>query len=267
MPRRLHPLAVLAIAVTLVASGCGSGSGSSAPTTSGEGGRASARLAGSLTVFAAASLTESLDDAKNELTVANPGLSITYSFAGSQQLVSQITAGAPADVVATADEASMAKLAAADLVDPPRVFARNKLQIVVRPGNPEAVKGLGDLAADNLKVVLADPSVPAGKYARQALDKAGVTVRPVSLEVDVKSVLRRVTSGEADAGVVYVTDVASAGTGVAGVDIPDDQNVIARYPAAVVRATGNRNDAQAYLDELAGGAGQAALLAHGFLAP
>jgi len=267
MPRRVHLVATLAMAVSLAAAGCGSSGdgGTAAPTTSGEGGRASAPLSGSLTVLAAASLTESLNDTKATLTAANPGLSITYSFAGSQQLVSQVIAGAPADVVATADEESMAKLTTAGLVDPPRVFAENKLAIVVAPGNPKGVNGLADLARENLKVVLADPSVPAGKYSRQALDRAGVTVAPVSLEVDVKSVLRRVTSGEADAGVVYVTDVASAGASVTGVDIPDDQNVIARYPAAIVRATGNRESAQAYLDELSVGAGQTALLAHGFL--
>src|SRR5947209_8163912 len=114
-------------------------------------------------------------------------------------------AGAPADVVATADEESMAKLVSAGLVEPPRDFAKNKLQVVVARGDPRAINGLADLARSTLKVVLADPSVPAGKYARQVLDAAHVTVKPVSLELDVKSVLRKVAAGEADAGIVYVT--------------------------------------------------------------
>jgi molybdate transport system substrate-binding protein len=199
------------------------------------------------------------------MTAANPGFSLTYSFAGSQQLAAQIGAGAPADVVATADEETMARLVAADLVEMPTTFARNTLQIAVGPRNPKAITSLGDLARPGLKVVLADPSVPAGRYARQALDKAGVTVRPVSLELDVKSVLGKVTSGEADAGVVYVTDVVAGGTTVAGVDIPATHNVAARYPVAMVRATRNRAAAQAFIDQLLHGPGRDALLAHGFL--
>ena len=262
MRRRLHVLVGLVVVAALWTTGCGGESDDSATgTTSASGGG----LTGSLTVFAAASLTESLEDAKTRLIEQNPGLSITYSFAGSQQLVSQITAGAPADVVATADQQSMAKLVEAGLVDPPEVFARNKLQIVVASGNPKGIEGLSDLGGDDLKVVLAEPSVPVGKYTRQALDRAGVAVNPVSLELDVKSVLRRVTSGEADAGVVYVTDVAAAGSQVTGIDIPDDQNEVAAYPAAVVQDSGNPEAAQAYLDQLVSGTGQEALRSHGFL--
>lgn len=224
-------------------------------------------LVGSLVVLAAASLTESFTDDKAALAGANPRLALDFSFGGSQQLVAQITAGAPADVVATADPDSMAKLVAAGLVEAPRDFARNKLQVVVPPGNPKKIDGLGALARGDLKVVLADPSVPAGKYGRQALDKAGVTVKPVSLELDVKAVLQKVTTGEADAGIVYVTDVKAAGAKAAGVDIPDDQNVLAIYPVAVVKGTGNHAAAQSFVDQLLVGPGQAALVAHGFLGP
>ena len=223
------------------------------------------KLSGSVTVFAAASLTEAFTDDKNHLAAANPGLTITYSFAGSQQLVAQIQSGAPADVVATADQPNMQKLVAANLVEPPRDFARNLLEIVVAPGNPKGVNGLSDLARSDLKVVLEDPSVPAGKYGRQALDKQGLKVNPVSLELDVKSELHKVEAGEADAGIVYVTDVKSAGGKATGVAIPADQNVVATYPVAVVKATANHGLAQAFVDQLISGTGQDALKSRGFL--
>jgi molybdate transport system substrate-binding protein len=256
----------MACAVALVATGCGGDGASKSTASAGPGGSSGARLSGSLTVFAAASLTEAFNDAKARLVAANPGFSLTYSFAGSQQLVAQVTAGAPADVVATADQESMAKLVAGNLVEPPADFAANSLQVVVGPRNPKNLKGLADLARADLKVVLADPSVPAGKYARQVLDKADVAVKPVSLELDVKSVLRKVASGEADAGVVYVSDVAAAGSAVAGVDIPREQNVVATYPVAVVRVSGNRGAAQGFVDRLLHGIGRDALLARGFQA-
>ncbi len=259
-------MAAVAVACLLLA-GCGSSGSSTRAAPARSGGSSVSRFGGSLTVFAAASLTESFDEDKTQLVADNPGLSITYSFAGSQQLVTQVRAGAPADVVATADGDSMAKLVSTGMVEPPRVFATNKLQIVVARGNPKSINGLADLAGGNLQVVLADPSVPAGKYARQALDKAHVTVKPVSLELDVKSVLRKVAAGDADAGIVYVTDVAAADSSVAGIEIPEDQNVVASYPAAVVRATKNHVAAQAFVDQLFGGRGQAALRRHGFLAP
>jgi molybdate transport system substrate-binding protein len=266
MRRSLSALST-AMMAALLAAACGS----SGPSTR-SAGTAPARstgsaLTGSLTVFAAASLTEPFNDDKDRLVGANPGLSLTYSFAGSQQLVSQISAGAPADVVATADQDSMAKLVAARVVEPPTTFATNALQIVVPRGNPKAVKGLADLSRADLTVVLADPSVPAGRYAGQALDRKGVTAKPASLELDVKSVLRKVSSGEADAGIVYVTDVKAAGSSVAGVDIPSEDNVVATYPVAVVKGTGHRGAALAFVDQLLHGPGQAALVARGFLSP
>ena len=220
-----------------------------------------------MTVFAAASLAEAFTDDKNYLAAASPDLSVNYSFAGSQQLVAQIQSDAPADVVATADQGTMQKLVAANLVETPRTFARNLLEIVVAAGNPKGVRGLSDLARSDLKVVLEDPSVPAGKYGRQALDKQGVKVNPVSLELNVKSELRKVETGEADAGIVYVTDVKSAGSKAAGVAIPEEQNVVATYPVAVVRATTNHAAAEAFVDQLLSGTGQDALTARGFLSP
>lgn len=258
----------MVVAVALVAAGCGTPTIGS-KTASGSAGTTpfTPRLAGALTVFAAASLTESFNDYKARLVSENRGLSITYSFAGSPQLVTQIGAGAPADVVATADEDSMAKLVSTGLVEPPQDLARNKLEIAVAPGNPKGIKALRDLARSGLKVVLADPSVPAGRYGRQALAEASVTVEAVSLELDVKSVLQKVTSGEADAGLVYVTDVMAAGPSVAGIDIPVEYNAAAAYPVAVVRTTKYREGARAFVDGLLRGPGQAALSAHGFLVP
>ena len=193
------------------------------------------------------------------------GTAVKVTLGSSGNFFTQIQNGAPADVVATADQASMQTLVAASLVEAPTVFTRNRLEIAVAPGNPKGIKGLADLAAPGLTVVLADASVPAGKFAKQALQKAGVTVTPKSLELDVKSVLQKVAIGEADAGIVYVTDVTAARTSVARVPIPDAQNVIATYPIAVVKASKHHTAAAAFVDEIVAGSGQHALQAQGFL--
>ena len=211
-----------------------------------------------LTVLAAASLAEAFAGFEAGAT--------TYSFAGSQQLVAQVEAGAPADVVATADETAMERLVRAGLVEAPRIFARNRLAIAVARGNPQRVGGLADLGRPGLRVALADPSVPAGRYAAQVLERAGVTVRPVSLELDVKAVAARVASGEAHAGIVYVTD-ARNGPGVEGVGIPDAANVTASYPVAVIRAGRHVEAARGFVDRLLGDPGQSVLAATGFLLP
>ena len=208
-----------------------------------------------VTVLAAASLAEAFG------TIASSD--VAYSFAGSQQLVAQVEAGAPADVVATADAEAMDRLVRAGLVDGPTDFARNRRAIAVAPGNPRRITGLRDLAGAGLRVVLADPAVPAGRYAEEVLARAGVRVRPVSLELDVKAVARKVESGEADAALVYATDV----TPPSRVEIPNAANVVATYPVAVVRATANREDAQAFVDRLLGPAGRQALADRGFLLP
>ncbi len=259
--RRLSLAPVLALAA--VAAACGGGSTTTQSTTAKNG----PKLTGSLTVLAAASLTGAFNDIKSQLRATNPGLSIANSFAGSQQLVVQIQQGAPADVVATADTDTMNTLVKGSLVAAPTVFARNQLEIAVAPGNPKEVKALSDLGNPQLKVVLADPSVPAGKFARQALAKAGVTVNPVSDELDVKSVLQKVAMGEADAGIVYTTDVQAAGSTVAGLVIPPADNVIATYPIAMVKATSNAGSAQGYINDVVSGPGQQILRSQGFLWP
>jgi molybdate transport system substrate-binding protein len=214
-----------------------------------------------VTVFAAASLTESF----NELSP--PGLDTTYNFAGSGALVTQVQQGAPADVIATADTASMKKLTDAGLVETPITFAKNALQILVAPGNPLGIKTLNDLARPDIKFVTEDETVPAGKYSAQVLEKAGVTTNPVSKEPDVKSAVAKVTSGEADATIVYVTDVNAAGSKGQGVVIPEAHNVVAEYPIAIVKGTPHHDAAASFVDAVVNGEGQDALSKHGFLRP
>ncbi|MEY2451577.1 MAG: molybdate transport system substrate-binding protein [Acidimicrobiaceae bacterium] len=253
----------LFVAAFLILAACGSDA--TAPKSVALASGAKAAPSGPVLVFAAASLTESLTNEKTTLQSEQPGLDVTLNFAGSGTLITQIQQGAEADVIATADTASMQKLVDAGLVETPTVFAHNKLAIVVQSGNPKAIHTLADLARPDVTVVLADPSVPAGKYASQILTKADVMVEPKSLETDVKSAIARVTSGEADAAIVYVTDVKAAGGKAEGVDIPDSQNVVADYPIAIVKATKHHDAAAAFVDAITKGSGQAALSTSGFL--
>jgi molybdate transport system substrate-binding protein len=255
MPRSRTRLAAALAAVALLLAGCGddrpAGGASADP--------------GRLTVFAAASLTAAFTELGERYTAANGGAEVTFNFAGSQALATQIRQGAPADVFAPADLANMEKVE--DLVGTPRNFAGNRLQIVVERGNPRGVRGLDDLASGDLKVVLAAEEVPAGRYAGEALDRAGVSVRPVSREDNVKAVVTKVSLGEADAGIVYVTDVAAGGDKVEGVDIPAGQNVTATYPIATVTASRVQDRAQAFLDLVLSAEGRQVLARHGFLPP
>ena len=257
-------------AVTLVgvlASACGSSSTSSSSGTTTSASSTATPVTGTLNVFAAASLTEAYNQAKTALVAANPSLNLTYNFAGSNALVAQIQQGAPADVFASADTKNMDTLVKAGLVETPTTFAKNKLEIAVAPGNPKRIAGLADLARPDVTVVLEAPGVPAGDYTRQVLAAQTITVHPKSLETDVKSALAKVTSGEADATVVYVTDVAAAGAKVEGVTVPDADQPNITYPIAVVKATKNHAGAQGFLDSAVSGEVQKALVAAGFLPP
>ncbi len=217
-----------------------------------------------ITVFAAASLTAAFASASTALPQVRP----TFSFGGSQQLVTQLLQGAPADVVATADAASMERLVDASLVDPPVTFARTTLVIAVRPGNPSGVTGLADLARPSLNVVLADPSVPAGRYTRQVLDGASMRVQPRSLELDVKAALAKVTAGEADAALVYATDVRSSGGRADAVAFPQAAapGDMVSYRIAVVRSSRHRPAAETFAAAATAGPVRDALLAAGFTA-
>jgi molybdate transport system substrate-binding protein len=229
------------------------------------GGSSSRDDAVKLHVLAAASLTEAFTRLGADFEAAHPGTAVVFDFAGSQDLVAQIGQGAPADVLATADTASMDAVAGDAAA--PQIFATNQLEIVVAPGNPEGVTGLESLARPELKVVLAAPEVPAGKYAQAVLARAGVTVKPVSLEESVKGVVTKIALGEADAGIVYVTDVRAAAGEVAGVAIPTDANVTADYPIATLEESGASAQAQAFVDYVLSPAGQQTLQGFGFGPP
>jgi molybdate transport system substrate-binding protein len=250
---RIRSAALAAAAAALLLAACGGGH-------AGSGGAPA-----EIKVFAAASLTAAFNELGPRFSAANGGTRVTFNFAGSQALATQIRQGAPADVFAAADQANMGKVE--DLVGTPQSFAGNLLAIVVERGNPEGVRGLGDLAAGDLKVVLAAGEVPAGRYARQVLDQAGVRVRPVSEEDNVKSVVTKVALGEADAGIVYATDVTAGGDRVEGVDIPAGQNVTATYPIATVKASRAQDAAQAFVDLVRSAEGRQVLQRHGFLPP
>ncbi len=211
-----------------------------------------------LTVFAAASLTESFTELGATFEDDHPGVEVVFNFAGSSELVSQIADGAPADVVATADEATMARLDVA-----PIVFATNRLEIVVEPGNPLGIARLRDLDDPDLVVVRCADPVPCGAYARDVLAAADVDITPASLEQNVKAVVTKVALGEADAGLAYATDVRSGD--VDGVEIPEAADVVVRYPVAVVDDADS--DASAFVGFVTGTAGQAILAEYGFGAP
>jgi len=251
---RIRLAAMLAVALVLAA--CGGDDEPSGGTSASPG---------ELRVFAAASLTAAFGKLGEQFTAANGGTKVTFNFAGSQALATQIQQGAPADVFASADTTNMDKVK--DLVGAPQVFAGNLLQIVVEKGNPKGVKGLDDLASSDLKVVLAAEEVPAGRYAKQILDQAGASVQPVSQEDNVKAVVTKVSLGEADAGIVYATDVTAGGDKVEGVDIPREQNVVAAYPIATVEASRTQDQAQAFVDLVRSAEGQGVLQSFGFLPP
>jgi molybdate transport system substrate-binding protein len=233
---------------------------------------------GELTVFAAASLTDSFNQIKSDLEAANPGLTITYNFAGSQALVTQLTEGAPADVFASASNAQMKNAVEGGVIDgTATVFTQNRLAIVVPKDNPAGVTGPADLAKDGLKLVLAQAEVPVGQYARQSICTAGqdtatygegfveaVGANIVSEEDNVKAVLTKVQLGEADAGIVYTTDItADVAEDVTLIEVPAAINVIAKYPIAPV-AGGNADLAAAFISYILGPEGQATLQQFGF---
>jgi molybdate transport system substrate-binding protein len=200
---------------------------------------------GVVTVLAAASLEEVLTEAGAGYEAAHPEASLRFSFAGSQELVAQVRNGLAADVLITADAETMTSVA--ERVDEPVAIAKNRLTLVTAPGNPHAITGLEDLSDSGLAVVLAAPEVPVGRYSRDVLDAAGVAVSSVSDEPSVRAVLGKIILGEADAGLVYVTDVVAAGHRVAEVPLLDEHNVDATYLGAVLVESGNSAQAAEFL--------------------
>ncbi|QYG92462.1 molybdate ABC transporter substrate-binding protein [Iamia sp. SCSIO 61187] len=229
---------------------------------------ASGDVGGTVTVFAAASLTDVFTDLGAAFEDAHPGTTVELSFGPSSGLVTQIAEGAPADVVATAATETMADLVAADAVaGEPRPFATNALELAVPAGNPGAVDGLDDLAAEDLVVGLCAEEVPCGSLAREALAAAGVEPSVDTDEPDVRALLTKVAAGEVDVGLVYRTDVVAAGAAVEGIEVATGDDLVATYPIATVADAGDPDGARAFIEFVLSAAGQAALADAGFGPP
>jgi molybdate transport system substrate-binding protein len=237
--RQFRTLGVVAVAATLLLAACGSSSNDAGTSPS---------PSGKVTVLAASSLTRSFTALGEQFEAAHAGTKIEFSFGSSSELETSIEQGAPADVFASADQKNMNKLVTAgDNSGRPANFAKNKLEIAVEKGNPKHIAVLADLTKPGLVVVLCDPSAPCGKYAAQVLDNAKVDLKPKSLEANVKATLSKVELGEADAAIVYVTDVVASGK-VDGVPIPDNVNVLATLPTVALKDSRNPELAKAWVD-------------------
>ncbi|MEJ1114167.1 molybdate ABC transporter substrate-binding protein [Paenarthrobacter sp. CCNWLY172] len=260
------PLSALLLAGVLSASLSGCASGTAGPASSGAA--TSRQPSGEITVFAAASLKMTFTQLADDFEAKNPGTKVNLSFAGSSDLVTQITQGAPADVFASADTKNMTKLAEAKLVDGTATdFATNVLEIAVPPSNPASISSFADLAKPGVKVVTCASQVPCGA-ATDAVEKAsGTTLSPVSEESSVTDVLGKVTSGEADAGLVYVTDVKGAGDKVKGIPFPESDQAVNTYPIATVGTSKNKALAAAFIAMVTGDAGKKILGDAGFGTP
>lgn len=262
--RRGRRLAVLLTGAALVAAGAGGcASGTDATSAAGRTGE----LSGRLVVLAAASLTEPFEELGRAYEALHPGVTMTFSFAGSSDLARQINDGAPADVFASADRETMASVVDAGNAAQPVVAARNRLAILVERGNPLQVRTLADVAVPGVVLVLCAPEVPCGRLAAAAFRSAGVTPGPASFEEDVKAVVSKVTLGEADAGIVYRSDVDAAGDRADGIEIEADDDLTAVYPVAVTTAAANRPAALSWVAFVLSDQGRRVLAAAGFLAP
>ncbi|HLG63041.1 MAG TPA: molybdate ABC transporter substrate-binding protein [Ktedonosporobacter sp.] len=268
MRQPLRIFFLLSLFLLLVA-GCGSSPAANQPSTP---------APVTLNVFAAASLTESFGEIAKQYQASHPNIKIVYNFNGSQILVQQIINGANADIFASADTVNMNKAVDAKAVSSSQIFARNKLAVIIPVSNPGNITSLKDLARKGLKIVLAAPTVPAGKYSIQILDtmakspdygptfESGVKANVVSQEDNVKAVVQKVQLGEADAGIVYQTDVTVAvANQIKMIDIPDNFNVVAEYPVAVTLKSAHSTEAQAFVQYLLSPAGQAVLTKFHFI--
>jgi molybdate transport system substrate-binding protein len=252
------------LVLLLLVAGCAGGSAAREPG----GGAADGEVTGTLTVLAAASLTESFTELAERFESDHPGAAVRLSFGASSELAAQVDQGAPADVFAAASPETMALAVDAGAVrGEPRVFARNRLEIAVPPGNPGGVTGLADLAREELKVALCAPEVPCGSVAETVLRAAGVTPAPDTLEADVKATLTKVTLGEVDAALVYRTDVLAAGDAVRGIEFPEADRAVNDYLLAVLTGAPNPGAAQAFADLVRSRPGRAVLTEAGFDAP
>ncbi|MBD0745748.1 molybdate ABC transporter substrate-binding protein [Streptomyces sp. CBMA152] len=261
-PRRAAA-AVITAALLVPLAACGSDKKDDSKTDTPASGAAAPKA--HLTVLAAASLTDVFKTVGAAYEKEHPGTKVKFSFAGSQELAAQVKQGAPADALVTADTKTMDGLKSD--TGAATVIAKNRLVIATGKGNPKKVGALKDLADTKLKVVLAAPEVPVGRYSKKVLDAQKITVKPVSQEPNVRAVLSKVELGEADAGIVYKTDAATATAKVEAVDIPDAQNAVASYPAATLKTSKNAAAATAFVQWLSTPEAQKILQDAGFQKP
>ncbi|MET9386894.1 molybdate ABC transporter substrate-binding protein [Streptomyces sp. NPDC002928] len=265
--RRTLQMAGAGAAALLALSACSS-SDSDSSAKSDSSASASPKLSGTVTVFAAASLKESFTTLKKDFEKEHPGTKVTFNFGGSDTLAASITSGAPADVFAAASTKTMAIVTdKKDAATTPVTFVRNQLEIATLPGNPDKIASLKDLTKSSLKVVLCDKTVPCGAAAQKALDASSLKLTPVSYEQDVKSALTKVELKEADAAVVYKTDVHAAGDKVQGVEFPESADAINDYPIALLKDAPNAEAAKAFIALVQSAEGQKVLTEAGFLKP
>ena len=258
--RVAHVTVAVSLALGALA-GCGGSSGDSA-------GSGSKGPSGKVVVLAASSLTESFTALGKGFEAEHPGTTVSFSFAASSELATQIEQGAPADVFASASPATMAQVSdAGDTAGRPVTFVRNTLEIAVPAGNPAKVTGLEDFANKDLTIALCAPEVPCGAAADKVFAAAKVTPAPDTLEADVKATLAKVTLGEVDAALVYKTDVIAAGDKVEGIDFPEAADAVNDYPIAVLADAGKPATAQAFVDLVLSAAGQKVLSEAGFQLP
>jgi molybdate transport system substrate-binding protein len=252
-------VAAVATAAALTMGACGTDTPATTP------GATSTGVAGNITVFAAASLTESFTQIGKDFEAANPASKVTFNFAASSALATQINEGAPADVFAAASPATMKTVADAGNADgTPVVFVKNQLVIAVPKGNAKGITGLSDLTTPGLKVALCAEQVPCGAAAKKALDAANVALTPVTLEQDVKAALAKVKLGEVDAALVYRTDAKSAASDVDGIEFPESTGAVNDYPMVVVKNATNKTGASAFLAYVQSDKGKAVLTQAGF---
>ena len=255
--RSVLQVAVAALSAATLIAGCASSQTDTAASSTGD-----------ITVFAAASLKSTFTELGKQFEKDNGGTHVAVSFAGSSDLVTQLTQGAPADVFASADEKNMTKATDAGIVSgQPVDFATNTLTIVTPPGNPKGIKSFADLATPGTLVVVCAPQVPCGSATEKVEKATGVALAPVSEESAVTDVLGKITSGQADAGLVYVTDASGAGDKVTSVPFPESSGAVNTYPIAVLKDSKNAATAQKFVDLVTGPEGRKVLGAAGFAAP
>ncbi len=251
---------VLAVAGLLVLTGCGS---AGAPT----GGATSSAESSTITVLAAASLTESFTRIGRDFEAAHPGRKVVFSFGSSATLATQITQGAPADVFAAASSVTMTAVTDAGAATRPTTFASNTLEIAVPAGNPGKISGLADFADADKTIALCAPEVPCGAAAVTVFQAAGITPRPDTLESDVKAALAKVSADEVDAALVYTTDVRAGGADVEGIRFPEAASAVNAYPIATLSASTDASTARAFVDYVLSPPGQSVLTEAGFGKP